>query len=573
MFGGRMKQKTSVALLRVCVIGIAAVFIGADRLPPDRHQPRDYTDSRPSATVRPGAERPLQKVAVAGLGASTVTHPTTLTDAPVLEAALALPFALASADLAAGASAGPGSVQSSGSEEDDFYAGLRVYERGDKAKAIEIWRKAALQDNDLFAQNRLGTLYRQGRFVLQNHAEAFTWHTLAIINTNLLTDTESEGYARQTAAKKSSENERLALRALMTEEELDVARRTVVALYERKGPQGLFELAQLFANGTGLDKNPVEAYRYYVIASFFGSKDAINARDALARTIQPAQVAAAQRAAAAWKGADGAVIVPEYAKAVEPPVADKAPVVTAPGITSQLPAPASSPVPATGESKPGESKPGDLKDSGPKPETAQSEAPKETAETTKAPEGGSKAETPAAAPSESEAKLKAEVQRLAAITIVALDKSSTDTAAAQQALRVLGHFRGRPDGRFGGRTTRAIMAFQRNAGWRRTGSLTQEQFVSLLVQAARREDAASQLNLGILYAKGRFAPLDGLKALEQLKPAARQGLSEAHYQVGVIYRDGIGGVPKDVTLAAFHFREARKRKHPLAEQALRGLES
>ena len=60
----------------------------------------------------------------------------------------------------------------------DFQAGEDAYDRGDFASALEEWRPLADQ-GDVFAQEKLGDIYANGRGVPQDYARAMKWYRLA----------------------------------------------------------------------------------------------------------------------------------------------------------------------------------------------------------------------------------------------------------------------------------------------------------------------------------------------------------------------------------------------------------
>ncbi len=56
--------------------------------------------------------------------------------------------------------------------------GVAAYERGDYAKAVELFRKAAEQ-GDAYAQYNLGQMYDKGKGVKQDYVETHKWVSLA----------------------------------------------------------------------------------------------------------------------------------------------------------------------------------------------------------------------------------------------------------------------------------------------------------------------------------------------------------------------------------------------------------
>ena len=60
----------------------------------------------------------------------------------------------------------------------DFNKGLEAYGRGDYATALREWRPLA-DAGYAVAQYNVGVMYRHGRGVPQDHAEAVKWYRLA----------------------------------------------------------------------------------------------------------------------------------------------------------------------------------------------------------------------------------------------------------------------------------------------------------------------------------------------------------------------------------------------------------
>lgn len=92
-----------------------------------------------------------------------------------------------------------------------------------------------------------------------------------------------------------------------------------------------------------------------------------------------------------------------------------------------------------------------------------------------------------------------------------------------------------------------------------TGDLTPEEKVRLIQMGAVDGDVASQIYLGVMYAKGIGVPRNYVRALEWFDKADRQGSGEATYYMGVLFRVGVDGVPHDGDKAARLFTEAALR--------------
>jgi len=192
----------------------------------------------------------------------------------------------------------------------DFYAwGLGVGK--DYVQAAFWYRKAA--DQGLAAgQYQLGLLYYFGNGVAKDFAEAARWQWKAA----------DQGYH-------PAENE---LGYLYTRGE-GVPRdfSQSIGLFRRAvqggQPLALYNLALSYDQGWGVTRNPVAALIWYDIAARSSDPDhrpkAAAERDRLAKEISPAQLAAARRAAEAWKpGVRGQLgvaisdLTPDEAKAI-----------------------------------------------------------------------------------------------------------------------------------------------------------------------------------------------------------------------------------------------------------------
>jgi TPR repeat protein len=86
-------------------------------------------------------------------------------------------------------------------------------------------------------------------------------------------------------------------------------------------------------------------------------------------------------------------------------------------------------------------------------------------------------------------------------------------------------------------------------------------------EGADAGDANSELQLGILYAKGDGAAQDYETAAKWFRTAANQGVARAQYDLGVLYERG-RGVPLDLTEAANWYLKGAQGGHPLAQYNL-----
>ncbi len=128
-------------------------------------------------------------------------------------------------------------------------AGLAAYERGDYATALKEYRPLAEQ-GDAVAQFALGTMYENGRGVLQNDAKAVRWYRQGA----------EQGFA-------SAQN----------------------------------SLGKMYRRGRGVPQDDVLAHMWWSLAVARGHEPARKYRDGLAARMPTAQLADAQRLAREWK--------------------------------------------------------------------------------------------------------------------------------------------------------------------------------------------------------------------------------------------------------------------------------
>ena len=125
----------------------------------------------------------------------------------------------------------------------DFSEGWAAYQRGDFATAMREWRPLA-EAGDASAQYNLGVMYREGKGVPKDDAEAVKWFRLA--------------------AAQGSANAQ-------------------------------YFLGLMYDNGNGVPEDNVQAYAWLNLAAAQGHKEASNNKGIIARQeMTPAQIARAQ---------------------------------------------------------------------------------------------------------------------------------------------------------------------------------------------------------------------------------------------------------------------------------------
>ncbi len=180
--------------------------------------------------------------------------------------------------------ASPGQVASEVAGPYEF--GEAAYNRGDTAKAVNWFRKAAEQGH-AEAQDSLGRMYTWGEGVPQDYVEAAKW--------------------KRKAAEQGNAHAQYALGAKFFLGKQGVPQHYVEAAiwFRKAAEQGNYfaqhSLGTMYDDGQGVSQDYVEAHRWYSLAAAKGYISAITERDKLTRKMTPAQIAEAQRLAREWK--------------------------------------------------------------------------------------------------------------------------------------------------------------------------------------------------------------------------------------------------------------------------------
>jgi len=127
--------------------------------------------------------------------------------------------------------------------------GQAAYSRGDYATALRLWLPLAEQ-GDANAQLQLGAMYKDGKGVLQDRAEAVKWYRKAA---------------------------------------------------EQGNADAQWQLGAKYFVGWGVPQDYVMALMWFNLAAAKGNKQAIKARDNLDAHLWSGQIAEAQRLAREWK--------------------------------------------------------------------------------------------------------------------------------------------------------------------------------------------------------------------------------------------------------------------------------
>jgi TPR repeat protein len=161
-----------------------------------------------------------------------------------------------------------------------------AYHRGKYAAALDLWQPLAEQGNP-DAQAGLGSLYLGGYGVARDEAVAMAWF--------------------RKAAEQGHANGQFSLASLYygRKEYAPAA-----SWYRRAAEQGnalaQIRLARMYAEGPGLARDDVQAYKWFAVAAMRGADsyartNAAKGRDAAAMKMTPAQIAEAERLVREWK--------------------------------------------------------------------------------------------------------------------------------------------------------------------------------------------------------------------------------------------------------------------------------
>jgi TPR repeat protein len=164
-------------------------------------------------------------------------------------------------------------------------AALAAKERGDSDLAVSVMRSLA-QEGDANAQYFLGTWHYFGEGVPQDYTAAVSWFRRAAERGNASSKTflgvmyrDGKGVPQDYAA--------------------------AVAWYRKAAEQGdalaQSDLGVMYGYGQGVPQDYVQAHKWFNLAAVSGDASAATNRGTVARKMNPAQIAEAQRLASAWR--------------------------------------------------------------------------------------------------------------------------------------------------------------------------------------------------------------------------------------------------------------------------------
>jgi TPR repeat protein len=162
---------------------------------------------------------------------------------------------------------------------------IAARDRGDYATALRLFQPLA-DNGDAIAQLILGDMYRTGRGVPKNDAEAVVWYRKAA----------DQGYARA----------QLNL-GFMYANGLGVPKDfgECMKWYRLAADQGYahaqYNLGLMYANAQGVPQDPVMAYMWFNLSAAQGYQNAAKDRDLVVPLMTPQQIAEALKLAREWK--------------------------------------------------------------------------------------------------------------------------------------------------------------------------------------------------------------------------------------------------------------------------------
>ena len=167
----------------------------------------------------------------------------------------------------------------------DFNAGEKAYRGGDYATALREWQPLAEQGH-VVAQYQLGLLYATGQGVTKDDAKARQWYEKAAIQGH--TEAQVNLGVLLMYARGGQQDYKMAVYYLRraANQGNDLAQRRLGQMHER---------------GEGVQQDSIKAYMWYSLGAAKGGEAGARLRDALAKKMDPEQIAEAQKLAREWK--------------------------------------------------------------------------------------------------------------------------------------------------------------------------------------------------------------------------------------------------------------------------------
>lgn len=163
----------------------------------------------------------------------------------------------------------------------DFDAGLRAFDSGDYATALQEWRPLAEQGH-AWSQYALGAMYELGQGVLQDYAEAVRWYRAAA--------EQGDPYAQTNLGV-------MYLNGHGVAQDYAEAARWYRAAAEQGIPKAQANLGAMYGLGLGVAQDYVSAHMWSNIAAAAGNEIGHEQRELAASLMTADAIAEAQRRA------------------------------------------------------------------------------------------------------------------------------------------------------------------------------------------------------------------------------------------------------------------------------------
>ena len=170
----------------------------------------------------------------------------------------------------------------------DFQAGMTAHDREDYATALREWQPLAEQ-GDALAQYQVGLMYRKGRGVPQDDAQARKWYAKA---------------AAQGLAKAQFSLGTLYFNGEGGPKDYQQALHWFRLGANQKDALCQTKLGIMYDDGEGVPRDKVQAYMWISLAATNGDKSAPMLRDILAKGMTEAQITKAKKLASEWTPKD-----------------------------------------------------------------------------------------------------------------------------------------------------------------------------------------------------------------------------------------------------------------------------
>ena len=167
----------------------------------------------------------------------------------------------------------------------DFQAGMTAHDREDYATALREWQPLAEQ-GDALAQYQVGLMYRKGRGVPQDDAQARKWYAKA---------------AAQGLAKAQFSLGTLYFNGEGGPKDYQQALHWFRLGANQKDALCQTKLGIMYDDGEGVPRDKVQAYMWISLAATNGDKSAPMLRDTLAKGMTEAQITKAKKLASEWE--------------------------------------------------------------------------------------------------------------------------------------------------------------------------------------------------------------------------------------------------------------------------------